>query len=290
MTPKGVFFFYAKMLLMIIAVLVVFGLCLGSFVNALVWRVHEQSKKSSKSSKLDLSIRTGRSMCPNCHHQLYVKDLVPVFSWLSLNGRCRYCHKPISAQYPLVELLTSFAYVGSYVWWPVAFDTTQYALFVVWLLTLTGFMALTVYDLRWYLLPNRIMAPVAWLAGVFALISIVTADRPLSALLSTVLAVLIGGGIFYLLYQLSGGKWIGGGDVKLGWVLGLIAGTPSRALLFIFIASIAGTLVSLPLLATKRLKKSQVIPFGPFLMLGLVITQLFGTAILDWYQRVFLSL
>jgi prepilin signal peptidase PulO-like enzyme (type II secretory pathway) len=275
---------------MIIAVLVVFGLCLGSFVNALVWRVHEQSKKGAKASKINISIRTGRSMCPNCHHLLHARDLIPVLSWLSLKGKCRYCHKPISAQYPLVELATALLFVGSYVWWPVAFDATQYVLFVIWLLLLVGFMALTVYDLRWYLLPNRIMAPLAWLAGLFAGISIISADSPLTALINTVLAVLIGGGVFYLLFQLSGGKWIGGGDVKLGWLLGLLAGTPARALLFIFIASVAGTLASLPLLVTKRLKKSQVIPFGPFLILGLIITQLFGSAILDWYQRVFLNI
>lgn len=274
---------------MIIVALVVFGLCLGSFVNALVWRVHEQPKKGGKASKLDLSIRTGRSMCPNCHHMLHAKDLIPVLSWLSLRGKCGYCHKPISPQYPLVELATALLFVGSYIWWPVAFDLTQYLLLVIWLLLLVGFMALTVYDFRWYLLPNRIMTPVAWLAALFAFISIISADRPLVALINTALAVFIGGGIFYLLFQFSGGKWIGGGDVKLGWVLGLIAGTPSRALLFIFIASVAGTLASLPLLATKRLKKSQVIPFGPFLILGLIITQLFGSDILDWYQRVFLN-
>lgn len=273
---------------MIIVALVVFGLCLGSFVNALVWRVHEQSKKNN--AKLDLSIANGRSMCPNCHNKLQIKDLIPVLSWLSLRGKCRYCRKPISAQYPLVELATALLFAGSYIWWPVDFDAIQYILFVIWLLLLVGFMALTVYDLRWYLLPNRIMAPVAWLAGLFAGISTIAADRPLTALINTVLAVLIGGGIFYLLYQLSGGKWIGGGDVKLGWLLGMIAGTPARALLFIFIASIAGTLVSLPLLATKRLKKSQVIPFGPFLILGLIVTQLFGSDILDWYQRVFLNI
>ncbi len=275
---------------MIIVALVVFGLVFGSFVNALVWRVHEQDKKGSKASKLDLSIGKGRSMCPNCHHQLQGKDLIPVLSWLSLRGKCRYCHKAISVQYPMVELATAGLFVGSYIWWPVAFNATQSYLFVIWLLIIVGLVALTVYDLRWYLLPNRIMTPIAWLAALYAGISIATANRPVTALINTALAVLIGGGIFYVLFQLSGGKWIGGGDVKLGWLLGLIAGTPSRALLFIFIASIAGTLVSLPLLATKRLKKSQVIPFGPFLILGLIVTQLFGSAILDWYQRVFLNI
>src|SRR4051812_13278636 len=103
------------MMLMIIAVLIVFGLCLGSFVNALVWRVHEQ--EAAKKPNKKLSVLNGRSMCPHCEHELAAKDLIPVLSWLSLGGKCRYCHKPISKQYPLVELLTALLVVGSYIWW-----------------------------------------------------------------------------------------------------------------------------------------------------------------------------
>jgi prepilin signal peptidase PulO-like enzyme (type II secretory pathway) len=275
---------------MIIAVLVFLGLCLGSFVNALVWRIHEQSKKSGKSKKASLSIANGRSMCPECRHKLSSKDLIPVLSWVNLRGKCRYCSKPISMQYPLVELITALLFAGSYIWWPNAFVTSQIVLFGIWLILVAGFMALSVYDLRWYLLPNRIMTPLAWLAGLFAVISVYSADAPFIALINTFLAVFIGGGIFYLLFQLSGGKWIGGGDVKLGWLLGLIAGTPARSLMFIFIASILGTLVSLPLLASKRLKKTNVIPFGPFLIAGLIITQLFGVNILEWYQHLIINL
>jgi len=104
---------------MIVVVLVVLGLCLGSFVNALVWRIHEQDRLTGKKKKphkkqLDrLSILHGRSMCPDCHHELKPKDLVPLFSWLSLHGKCRYCHKPISWQYPVVELLTAGLFVFS---------------------------------------------------------------------------------------------------------------------------------------------------------------------------------
>src|SRR5476651_645529 len=139
------------MMLMIIVVLVVFGLCLGSFVNALVWRLHEQDKKQAK----NLSILNGRSMCPNCKHELAAKDLVPVLSWLSLRGKCRYCGKPISVQYPLVEMVTSGLFVASYLWWPEVLHGAQVAAFGLWLALLVGLMALLVYDLRWFLLPNR---------------------------------------------------------------------------------------------------------------------------------------
>ncbi len=108
------------------------------------------------------------------------------------------------------------------------------------------------------------------------------------ALLETVLAVAVGGGIFYVLFQVSSGKWIGGGDVKLGWLLGLTVATPARSMLFIFIAALLGSLASLPLLATKRLQRNSTIPFGPFLIIGAIIVQLFGHTILLWYQRTFL--
>src|SRR4051812_7602742 len=106
------------MMLMIYAILVVLGLCFGSFVNALVWRIHEQaeqgSKKKPNKSYIDkLSIRKGRSMCPHCRHELKALDLLPVVSWLALRGKCRYCGKPISVQYPLVELLTACLFVTS---------------------------------------------------------------------------------------------------------------------------------------------------------------------------------
>src|SRR3989344_6490262 len=125
---------------MIVAILIVLGLAFGSFVNALVWRLHEQeerakskeqrrkkgkakntAKLSSHTSVLsskDLSILKGRSMCPSCKHGLAAKDLVPVLSWLTLRGKCRYCHKPISIQYPLVELITATLFVISYLLWP----------------------------------------------------------------------------------------------------------------------------------------------------------------------------
>lgn len=273
---------------MIIVVLVAFGLCLGSFVNALVWRLHEQSR-AGKSAKDELSISKGRSMCPNCRHELAARDLVPLFSWLALKGRCRYCHKAISPQYPLVELTVAILFVASYVWWPVTLHGSQVAVFVLWLVLLTGLVALLVYDLRWLLLPNRLIYPLSAVAALMALVNVVSADRPLKALLNLVLAVLVGGGIFYLLFQVSHGKWIGGGDVRLGWLLGLVAATPARSLLFIFLASIIGTLVSIPLLAKHKLKRSSTIPFGPFLIIGLVITQLFGAAMLHWYRYRFLN-
>lgn len=285
-------FFCATMVLMIIIALILLGLCLGSFVNALVWRVREQSGESkvqsSKASANDLSILKGRSMCPHCRHELAAKDLLPLVSWLSLRGKCHYCGHSISKQYPLVEAATALLFVASYIWWSQPFDTSNTILFSIWLLVLTGLMALLVYDLRWYLLPDRILFPTAYLAGAFALIGAISSDQPLRQLISTLLAVIVGGGIFYVIFQVSQGKWIGGGDVKLGWLLGLVVGSPAKAILFIFLAALLGSLVSVPLLASKKLKKSSIIPFGPFLILAAIIVLLFGQFILDWYKATFL--
>lgn len=267
------------MVLMIIVILVVVGLCLGSFVNALVWRTHE-----------GLSIAHGRSMCPHCKHTLAAKDLVPVLSWLALRGKCRYCGKPVSAQYPLVELSTAGLFVASYIWWPAGFSDPQKIIFALWLAILTGLVALAVYDLRWFLLPNRLIYPLSAIALVQVAAVIANDSQPATALLSAVLAVLIGGGIFYVLFQASKGKWIGGGDVKLGALLGLVVATPGRAILFIFFGSLLGSLVSAPLMVRGHLKRTSVIPFGPFLIIGAIITVLFGADILHWYQRMFLSL
>jgi len=282
------------MVLMIIAVLVVVGLCLGSFVNALVWRVHEQAtetgkKKPDKAYLATLSVSKGRSICPNCRHELAAKDLVPVLSWLALGGKCRYCGKPISWRYPIVEAGTALLFVASYLWWPMPFDTAQKAIFVLWLAVLVGLIALAVYDLRWKLLPNRFIYPLSVLAAAMAVIGIAAADAPAKALLNEVLAILIGGGLFYLLFLVSDGKWIGGGDVRLGWLLGLIVGTPARSFLFIFFGALGGSLISLPLLANGRLKRSSVIPFGPFLIAGAVLVQLFGADILNWYRQTFIN-
>jgi prepilin signal peptidase PulO-like enzyme (type II secretory pathway) len=272
---------------MIVAVLIVTGLCFGSFVNALVWRLHEQSRTGKKADR-QLSILHGRSLCPDCRHQLSALDLVPVFSWLSLRGRCRYCRKPISKQYPIVELGTAVLFVGSYLLWPADLAGAQTILFVLWLGLLVGFMALTVYDLRWMLLPNRIVYPLSLLAVAHAVVRVAAAPSPLHQLLDTAGAVAVGGGIFYLLYQVSNGKWIGGGDVRLGWLLGLTVATPQDSLLFIFLGSIAGTLISLPLLANHRLKSKSLIPFGPLLILGAIVVQLLGADIWTWYRHIML--
>ncbi len=279
---------------MIILLLGVVGVSLGSFVNALVWRLHEQAKTSSTRRKnkavspADLSILRGRSMCPRCHHPLAAIDLVPVFSWLMLRGKCRYCHKPIAGQYPLVELATAGLFIASYLWWPVQFNTMGVVNFTVWLVMLTGFMALLIYDLRWLQLPNRIIYPLMILATVAALANILIFDGGGQLLSDIALSVAIAGGLFYMLFRLSDGKWIGGGDVKLGLLIGLLVTDPLQAFLVLFTASLLGTIVILPGLMAKKLNARSKVPFGPFLIIAAIIVRLFGASVIAWYRRTYL--
>jgi prepilin signal peptidase PulO-like enzyme (type II secretory pathway) len=144
------------------------------------------------------------------------------------------------------------------------------------------FMALAVYDLCWYLLPDRIVFPLILLAVVEVLLVAAEASD-WHVVLNAILGALAIAGTFWLLFQVSAGKWIGGGDVKLAVVLGLLAGTPLRALLVLFFSSIIGTVCSIPiLLRGKKAMKVQV-PFGPFLLAATAVVVLFGTDIIDWY-------
>lgn len=277
---------------MIIIVLFTLGLCLGSFTNALVWRVHEQAKPKKKRVAKDkeLSIVKGRSMCPHCQHTLAWYDLVPVLSWLSLGGKCRYCRKPIGWQYPLVEVITALTVVISYIYWPVALQGAQLLLFGIWLVMLVGFMSLIIYDMRWMLLPDRIVFPMQGIAAAFALIVLLSSKHLLHDSLWLAFALACTAGLFYVLHVVSDGKWIGGGDVKLGVVLGLVLADPAKSFLMLFIASLLGTILAIPLFITGKAKRSSKLPFGPLLIVATIIVYLFGASMMAWYQHRFLTI
>lgn len=274
---------------MIYFILLVLGLCLGSFVNALVWRLHEQSKPKKKraASAKELSITKGRSMCPGCKHTLMAADLIPVVSWLFLRGRCRYCKKPISWQYPIVETITGLLFIVSYYFWPVDLSkgTLYWLQFGVWLVAIVVSLALVIYDFKWMLLPNRLVFILAAFGLVYALLSLIT---DVSTIVDILLAVGISGGIFWLLFQISDGKWIGGGDVKLGLALGLFIPGAVSAFLMLFLASFVASMFVVFLIIIGKYKKGIRIPFGPFLLLGTFLVVIFGLRFSIWYENLFL--
>lgn len=270
-------------MIVVIVGLFVLGLCLGSFANAVIWRIHEQSK--TKKHQKDLSITRGRSMCPDCKHQLSAKDLVPVFSWLFLGGKCRHCHKPISWQYPAVELITAVLFVSSYVFWPTELTSLlTHTIFGLWLAILITFVVLFVYDLRWMILPDKVVVVTMGLALISSVLQLANGDFKAELVTQTLLALMLTAGLFGGLYFISNGRWIGFGDVKLAIGLGLLMATPSQALLMIFLASLLGSLVALPGLLSGKLKKTAQIPFGPFLIVGTIVVYLFGQSLTNWLQ------
>lgn len=261
---------------MVIALLFFLGLVLGSFVNAFVWRLHEKKDWVND-----------RSECDHCHHKLGALDLIPVVSWVLLRGKCRYCHKPINDS-PITEIGLALLFVGSYLAWPQPLQGEGLVLFVFWLVFLVGFAVLAVYDIRWFLLPNKVVFPLIGLAILQLVVQVIWFDGSLRDVLGSALGVLIISGSFYGLFVLSKGTWIGFGDVKLGVVLGILAGGPLPAVLLLFVASLLGLVFSLPLLAAGRAGRKSHIPFGPFLLAGMVVVQLFGADIINWYEQLIL--
>ncbi len=284
---------------MVITLLVLVGLVLGSFVNAVVWRLHEQNerarhkiRKGAKSTlasqNRDLSIVTGRSMCTHCGHQLEVLDLVPVFSYLWLRGKCRYCGRPIEDT-PVAELVVPILLVMLYLWWPFGFAgvwSIGNVLFYFWVALVVGFVILSIYDIRWFLLPDRVVFPVIALAAAYVATQALVFGGGWTTIVDAFWGVVAIAGTFWLLYTFSKGKWIGFGDVKLAIALGMLVGGPVASLLVIFVASLLGSLAALPLVIKGRARGTTPIPFGPFLMAATVVVMLFGPIIIDWYGRL----
>ncbi len=256
-------------------VLGVLGLAFGSFINAFVWRLHTGRNWVSE-----------RSECPQCGHELAAVDLVPVLSWLWLKGRCRYCAKPITWQYPAVELLTAGLYILSYLHWPNGLDSTSGQIsFAIWLISIIGLVSIAVYDLRWFIIPDQVVYSLIYLAiAKVALNAILFGGGPL-LVKDAVVGLLIGGGLFYAIFQFSDGRWIGGGDVKLGIFFGILLGARD-AFIAVYVAAVAGAVVMSVLLLTKKVTRKTKIPFGPFLILGILIAGLYGSVLWGWYSQL----
>lgn len=287
-------------MLVILLSMALLGLCLGSFVNALVWRVHEQAKskkqpirqaqgKQAKSSK-QFSVVSGRSQCVHCSHVLPAKDLVPVLSWLALRGRCRYCNKPISPQYPLVELTMALVFTTSYIFWPTDLAQTGNLIsFVTWLAASVGLLALLVYDLRWTLLPSKILYPTLLIAVTGQFIYLVGyAPNKSNFVLQWLLSLAVASGFFWLIFTISDGRWIGYGDVRLGLATGTLLAIPAKSFLMIFLASVIGILFVLPSLAKHKRDLSAKLPYAPFLIFATYFCLLFGSGMIDWYKDLIL--
>lgn len=284
----------------------VLGLLVGSFAGAQVWRLRRHqlleeklagepySKRELK--KLDVlkpvAGKADRSHCLHCGHVLAWYDLVPLLSWLSTRGRCRYCKKPIGSFEPIIELVTMAVFVMSYVWWPYQFnDAGGLMLFVLWLGALIPGAILFAYDYKWSLLPDSANYALIVLGAMFAATALYAGETtPLQ--LFGALAVLAGlyAGLYYFSRWRYGedATWVGFGDVKLSLALALFALNWQIAFVIVFLANLLGTLLVLPGIIRGAVGRRAHIPFGPLLLCATVIGALFGEVILEWYFQLFL--
>lgn len=290
------------MLLLTVLISGFFGAAMGSFSGAQVWRLRarqlvqdktagEEYDKTEYKRLVGLTKQTvaeDRSRCLSCGHALAWYDLLPIVSWVSTKGKCRYCHEPIGQFEILMEVGTALVFtLFSYVWL-ATMGTEVLSLFVLslWLVALTMFVILFAYDLKWFLLPDVVMFP---LIGLSVIITALTAyglqGSDVGATLLTIVAsVMVLAGLYFVLWYVSKGMWVGFGDVKLGIALGVLLIDWKLALLTLFLANLLGTLVVLPGLVTGKLSRKAQVPFGPFLIVGFFISVLFGYAILNSYN------
>ncbi len=282
----------------ITVILVVIGLCLGSFAGAQVWRLRARQLGEDKASGeeydkkeykrlVELTRHKGsddRSRCLSCSHQLAWYDLVPLISWVSTSGKCRYCRTKIGYFEPLIELGVAAFFVVSYlVWQPTFTGQLVVTQFILWLIAGVMLAILFAYDSKWFLLPDRIVYPLIGLAVIYAVLTIIPSGDVIASLLSLAGSVLIFSGLYLTLWLVSSGRWIGFGDVKLGLILGLILGKWELTLLALFLANLIGCLIVLPGLISKKLNRTTQVPFGPMMIAGFVIAALWGSHIIGWY-------
>lgn len=278
--------------------LVLFGLCLGSFAGASVWRLRARQLEEDKAEgeKVDakeykqlkqlhsINKLKDRSRCLHCGHELAWYDLLPLVSWLSLRGKCRYCRTPIGRFEPLIELGVAAFFVLSYVLWSHDLSTTlAVAQFILWLAAGVGLAILFAYDLKWFLLPNRVMFSVIGISAVSAVVALLQAQDIFASLVSILIGIFILSGLYLLIYIISKGQWIGFGDIKLGLALALLLADWRLALLALFAANLIGCLIVIPGMLAGKITRTTRIPFGPLLILGMVVAAFAGDYIIGMY-------
>lgn len=243
-----------------------FGLAVGSFLNCVIYRL-----ALPNFSLKNLGGLNGRSFCPKCKHVLNFKDLIPVLSFIILKAKCRYCQKKISWQYPLVEIVTGVLFVLCFSY------QLSYFLFLI----LPFLIVIFVYDLKYYLILDKVIYPAIVLTIVYDLWK---SDFLLSIFgKSDFLISAIGAAAFFgLIVFVSRGRWMGIGDIKLGFLMGLLLGWPGVAAA-LFLAFMSGAIIGIGLIvASKKTLKSEV-PFGPFLVAGTLVALFWGEQIINWY-------
>lgn len=267
-------------------IIFILGTTLGSFLSVVIYRTKTGKK----------GIFLSRSFCPGCKNKIKWRHLIPILSWLFLRGKCAYCGKKISAHYIMLELFTGLLFLITFLKWnfiesiPALVDPEFlnytvnweiFQIFVFYIIEFTFLIAIFFYDLMHKEILDRFSLPAIAIAIAGGLILEII----------TPLAMLLGGAtlfVFFLLqFLISKGTWIGGGDLRLGALMGILLGL-NKGLLALIIAYFLGAIVSIYLLARKKVKGKSQIAFGPFLVIGTLIAIFLGERILTWYLNTLL--
>lgn len=269
--------------LMLTLLIFILGVSLGSFLSVIQHRVREKKR----------GMFFGRSACPHCSHPLKTGDLMPLVSYLLLRGKCRYCEKKIGFYYFLLELTMGIIAVA--VWYRFPFlaqaATNSTDFFFDWhngiqfLLTLVESFCLIgifFYDLQYLEIPDILLFP---LIGIAFLGSVALKQTSvIDLLIAGVIALVFFGGQIVL----SKGRWLGEGDLYLGLAMAFMFSW-KLFLVSIVLTYFIGAIISLVLLAFKKVHKSSKVPFAPFMVTATFLTFFCGDSILNWYSN-FLSL
>jgi leader peptidase (prepilin peptidase)/N-methyltransferase len=252
----------------VVALSTILGLLVGSFLNVVIARVPARE-----------SVVRPRSRCPACGTQLAARDNVPLVSWLVLRGRCRTCSAPISPRYPLVEALTAvlFGVVAAYL-------GADWAL-PAFLVFTACLVAVSFIDAGHFLVPNRVLVATLALAGPLLVLAAAAGGD-----WGDLERAVAGGAIAFgglLLLNLLNPRYMGMGDVKLAFVLGLFLGWLGlgRVALGLFLGFLLGAVGGVALIAAGLRTRKDHIPFAPFLAAGALVAVVVGGPILDWYAR-----
>jgi len=262
------------MLIYISIIIFIFGLVIGSFLNVVINRLN-----------IHQNLASPRSYCPKCKHQLSFWDLIPVLSYIFLKGKCRYCKKKISWQYPLVELVTGISFLLLFFKFvDINNINLNFVVILEQLLIYFFFVSILiiifVYDLKHYLIPNKIIYPAILITLIIQILPI--PEYPNISIQNLIIGSLIPGIFFLILVLVSKEKWMGAGDVKLGFLCGLIVGFPN-ILVALFISFVTGAIIGLILIVSKKKDLKDKMPYGTLLTFATFVTILFGSQIINWY-------
>ncbi len=241
----------------------VLGLCVGSFLNVCIYRF-----------PLSQSIIFPSSFCPECKSNIKWFQNIPVISYIFLWGRCSNCKAKISIQYPFVELLTAFLFLLNYIFFALSFK------FLISIIFLSMLIIVVFVDFKHLIIPDEVT-----IGGVVVgfLLSFLNSDV---TWVESIGGIILGGGILLLIiklfYLLTKKEGMGGGDVKLLAMIGAFLGYKS-IFFVVFVSSLLGVLIGVPLLFFKKGESGGVIPFGPFLSFAAIIYFYSGEKIINWY-------